>query len=182
MIAVAPDSGDSSKLLPVKTFVVVDDDLLSSVVAGAGAGEIDGDYVDAGAGADGVSSLSDNVGVGENDADDSPADCADGIGTVETFAGVAAVSLSGVAEGTFVVAAVVTGVTAVTVVDVVVQIDHDYCSDCDPKSRSLVVVNVVVMIAGAAAIVVMGVAAIVAGDGVKSVKRRWKDSVESDVV
>ena len=76
-----------------------------------------------------------------------------------------------------------TGVTAVTVVDVVVQIDHDYCSDCDPKSRSLVVmVNVVVMTAGAAAIVVMGVAAIVAGDGVKSVKRRWKDSVESDVV
>ncbi len=75
MIAVAPDSGDSSKLRPVKTFVVVDDDLLSSVVAGAG--EIDGDYVDA----DDVSSLSDNVGVGENDAD-SPADCADGIGTV----------------------------------------------------------------------------------------------------
>ncbi len=75
-----------------------------------------------------------------------------------------------------------TGVTAVTVVDVVVQIDHDYCSDCDPKSWSLVVVvvNVVVVIAGAAAIVVMGVAAIV--DGVKSVKRRWKDSVESDVV
>lgn len=66
--------------------------------------------------------------------------------------------------------------TGVTVVDVVVQIDHDYCSDCDPKSWSLVVVNVV------AAIVVMGVAATVAGDGVKSVKRRWKDSVESDVV
>ncbi len=161
------------------------DDSLSYVAGVVGvAGEIDADYVDA----DGVSSSSDNVGVGvgvDADADDSPAGCADGIGTVETFVDVAAVSLSGVAVWTFVVAAA-TVVTAVTIV-AVVQIDHDYCYGCDRKSRTLqewLVVNVVVVVIAGAAIVVMSGAAIVAAGGgdVKSVKRRWKDYGESFAV